>query len=145
VADLAKHVAAATPTPVFLAVDATGVGKPVVEMIDRPDLAVELIQVLITCGHAFTRPAYDLWHLAKVQLVGTVQAALSSGRLKVAAELPLAATLVQEMKDFKARVTPAGHEVFEGRVGRHDDLLLAVAVAMFVAEHVPRGRVQIYT
>jgi hypothetical protein len=29
--------------------------------------------------------------------------------------------------------------------GRHDDLLLAVAVAMFVAEHRPRGRLRIYT
>jgi len=44
--------------------------------------------------------------------------------------------LVQELENFRAKVTTAKNEGLESwREGRHDDLILAVAVAAWLGEH----------
>jgi hypothetical protein len=62
-----------------------------------------------------------------------VQATLSTGRLKIAERLPFAEQLRTELINFRMKVTPAANEVFEARQGQHDDLVLAVAVALWLA------------
>ena len=43
--------------------------------------------------------------------------------------------LVQELENFRAKVTAARQETLESwREGRHDDLILAVAVAAWLGE-----------
>lgn len=69
--------------------------------------------------------------------------ALGHERLKIA-KLPLAATLKAELKNFKRKYTPAGHEQYEAwRSGDHDDLVLALAIALWTAEHGHRHGVGI--
>ena len=123
-----------------LAVDATGVGRPVVDMFTAAKLKARLMPVTITAG-AETR--YDRWGpgvsraawVPKTELVSVVQAALQGERLKVAAGLPLADTLKKELLNFKVKVSLAGAEQFGAwREGDHDDLVLAVALAMWLGE-----------
>jgi hypothetical protein len=64
---------------------------------------------------------------------------LSSERLVIAKTLPHAATLKQELRDFRVRVSKSANEIYEAREGAHDDLLLSLCVGLFVAEH-PRPR-----
>jgi hypothetical protein len=50
--------------------------------------------------------------------------------------LPEGATLVRELTTFQVKITPATNEVFAAwREGQHDDLGLAVAIAVWQAEH----------
>jgi hypothetical protein len=130
----------------WLAIDQTGVGSAVLELFDPGDLAADLKPVLITGGHAVFRGDDGAWHVAKVQLVSTLQLLLQSRRLKVASELPLADVLRRELVAFRVKISAAGNESFEAwRERDHDDLVLAVALACWTLENAPRGRLQIYT
>ena len=51
------------------------------------------------------------------------------GRLKIPRELAEAETLVRELQDFRVEFTAAGHLTFNARCGKHDDLVLALAIA----------------
>jgi hypothetical protein len=146
---IAKDVAALAYRPELnlprIACDQTGVGRPVVEMIvraledvDDPD-PIPVRPILITTGHAVSHAGDGTYHVAKVQLVSVLQALLSSGRLKVAPGLQLASTLVAELKAFKVKFTVAGNETFAAwREKDHDDLVLAVALALWLADCTPR-------
>jgi hypothetical protein len=119
----------------LLAVDKTGVGQAVVEMFADVRESAQLWPILITSGHSVTF-APDGYHVAKIQLVSVLQACLSSGRLKIAAELPLADVLRRELLSFRVKITAAGNESFESwREESHDDLVLGLALAVWLGEH----------
>jgi hypothetical protein len=46
---------------------------------------------------------------------------------------PEAETLVRELQDFRMEFTAAGHLTFNARSGKHDDLVLALAIAVWRA------------
>jgi hypothetical protein len=122
-----------------LGVDATGVGRPVVELLRSPPLPVRLAPITIIGGHATTILADGSVHLPKKELVSTLQVLLQSRRLRIAKSLPDAEVLVREMQNFKVKITTATNEVFEAwREGDHDDLVLAVAIAAWLGENQPR-------
>lgn len=83
------------------------------------------------------------WSVPKSELVSKLQALLHSGQLKIAASLPDAAVLARELQDFRVRFTEAGNATFSAREGQHDDLVLALALAVFglsrpeIAREVP--------
>lgn len=126
------------PLPVgTLAVDATGVGRPVVDLLRQAGMPCRLQAVTITAGHAATAGPGGV-NVPKKELVSVLQVLLQSRRLKVAAGLPDAATLVRELTTFHTKITLAGNETFGAwREGAHDDLVLAVALAAWFAEHEP--------
>jgi hypothetical protein len=73
----------------------------------------------------------------KKELVSVLQVMLQARRIKVAPTLPEAKTLVRELTTFQVKITPAANEVFGAwREGQHDDLVLAVAIAIWQAEHL---------
>ncbi len=134
-----------------VAADATGVGTAVMEMVGQALRAragdgrqAMLCPILIGGGHAVSHAPDGSWRVAKVQLVSVLQALLSGRRLKIATGLPDAAVLVAELKAFSVKITPAGNEAFEAwRERDHDDLVLAVALALWLAENALRGRLDI--
>jgi hypothetical protein len=124
-----------------LVVDRTGVGAPVVDLLRLARLSP--VAVTITGGDAVTREGYHHYHVPKRDLVSTLQVLLQGGRLKVAQGLPAAQLLVEELLHFQVKITVAAHDTYGAwREGAHDDLVLAVALACWYAEHqvVPRVR-----
>ena len=74
--------------------------------------------------------------------MSTIQVLLQTKRLKIATLLPEAKTLLEEMTNFQVKISLAGHDSYGAwREGTHDDLLLAVAMACWVAEKgwLPKG------
>ena len=69
----------------------------------------------------------------KLDLVSRLQALLHEGRLKIHKDLAEAETLVRELQDFRCEFTAAGHLTFNARSGKHDDLVLALAIAVWRA------------
>ena len=69
----------------------------------------------------------------KLDLVSRLQALLHEGRLKIHKDLAEADTLVRELQDFRCEFTAAGHLTFNARSGKHDDLVLALAIAVWRA------------
>jgi hypothetical protein len=119
----------------LMAVDATGVGRPVVDMFQFGRVGCPVIPVTITGGAEVTKGERGGWNVPKKELVGTLQLLLQTRRLAVAAALPHAATLRAELANFRVKVTAAATEVFgDWRAGAHDDLVLAVALAAWLLE-----------
>jgi hypothetical protein len=120
----------------ILGVDQTGVGGAVVGMLRAAALPARLRPVLITAGHATLLADDGVFHVAKKELVSVLQVLLQSRRLKIA-PLPERDLLLREFQTFKVKVTAAANETFEAwRERDHDDMVLAVAIAAWLGEHV---------
>ncbi len=141
--DVAKLVAtleARPQTEVQIYLDGTGVGTAVVEIF-RANETIKLLQtrfsaVTITAGHEATGGAGD-WHVPKKDLVGAAQVPLQRGKLKVAEALPEAQVLTAELRNFEVNITLNANAVYSHRDGAHDDLVLAVALALWGAKKRP--------
>lgn len=121
------------PAAVTLVVDATGVGRPIVDLLTEAGL--DPVPISITGGDAVTRDgAY--WRVPKRDIVTATQVFQQRRRLRVAPGLKDAATLTDEMQNFKYKLTATAHDVYGvWREGKHDDLVLAVALPLWYAEH----------
>ena len=135
---------------VSLVLDATGVGAAVADLFAEARLPVDLQFVTIHGGDQVTRDAVRGWRTPKRDLVGVVAVALQNGTLEVAEGMEHAATLRAELKNFRARISSAGHTSYgagvggdDWRQGSHDDLVLAVALSLWWGErrHTRGGEV----
>lgn len=125
-----------------LVIDESGVGRAVGDMFDAAGL--KPLRVSITAGADATkldRPR--CWSVSKALLTSGVDARLHSGELRFAAELTEAHALAEELKDFRRHLTSAGRATYQARTGKPDDLVLAVAIALWWS--VERRRHQIYS
>ena len=131
-----------------LIVDATGVGRPVVDLLREADLDARIIPITITGGDSVTyEPRGREYRVPKRDLVGVLQVLVQQEprRLKIAEGLPLGATLAAEMLNFKAKISARGHDSYEAgpaggdwREGAHDDLVLAATLPCWYAEKAHR-------
>ena len=121
-----------------LLVDATGVGRPVIDLLRQAGIR-PLLGITITAGDSISRAGSN-WRVPKRDLVSTLSILLQSERLKVAQGLPLADLLLQELLNFKVKIDPlTAHDSYGAwREGLHDDLVLATALACWYGEQVPR-------
>src|SRR5262249_5002131 len=113
-----------------LVIDATGVGRPVLDLFRG--YGVSPIGVTITGGDATTCDG-QMWRVPKIHLVSRVQALLHDQRLHIHQDIPDAAALVNELQNFRAEYSDTGYIRFNARSGKHDDLLLATACALWRA------------
>jgi hypothetical protein len=115
-----------------LVVDATGVGMPVVDMLRAAHPGCEMTPVVITGG---TGERYDrgLWYVPKVDLLARLQGLLEQKRLRIARRMRESGTLVRELLDIRGTRRASGRlRVGAEGAGEHDDLALAVALAVWV-------------
>ena len=130
---IVAHVArllAKLPAGTEMVIDYTGVGRPVFDMFLHAGLSP--VGVLITAGTAETRDGAIIG-VPKLSLIVRIQALLHENRLKIHKDLAEAAELVNELRDFRVDFTAAGSLTFNARSGRHDDLVLALALAVWRA------------
>lgn len=113
-------------------VDGTGVGRGVVDIFREARLSP--IAVAITAGDQARRISHDDVRIPKRELASLVQAALQTGRIEIARDLSHSRTLEDELSNFRVKIATGGNETFEGRSGVHDDLVLALAIAVWAAE-----------
>lgn len=121
-----------------LVVDHTGVGRGVVDMIRAAGLAP--IALTITGGSkvAGTRRAPKV---PKIELVEGLLLAFQGRRIQIADQLAHAPALGRELTELRRKTTQAGHTQYGAwRDGEHDDLVLALAMAVWQADrHRPRA------
>ena len=121
-----------------LIVDATGVGRPVVDSFRAQ--GVHPVSILIHGGDRVTQEVAGIGNITlrvpKRDLVAAVQTTLQSRRLQIAAGLPLSQTLRKELMNFRIKIDPrTSHDSYSHwREGDHDDLVLATAVAAWYRE-----------
>jgi hypothetical protein len=132
-----------------LAVDGTGVGRPVVDLLRRARPGCTLMPVNITGGLKQTEEG-GYYGVPKRDLILGLQVLLQRKVLRIAAGLEHSADLLKEMGAMQVKITLSGHEQFEAwREGTHDDLVFAVALACWNAQNAypndPAGGEQWWT
>ena len=113
-----------------LVIDATGVGRPVVDMFDLH--GVYSRAVTITGGAQVSEDGRNL-RVPKADLVGACQKLLQTKRLHIPASIALGPTFAKELIAFRVKTSAAGHDSFDAKSGTHDDLVLAVCLAVWSA------------
>jgi hypothetical protein len=105
-------------------IDFTGCGRPVADSFDRSGLRP--IKILMTGGT-------DVFHVPKLHLCSLLETSLHYGELRIAPELADAGVLKEELRDFNRKVSETGHVTYNAKVGKHDDLIIAVCLCLFMA------------
>lgn len=118
-----------------LLVDKTGVGAGVVDHLAQAGLRPNA--VTIHGGSTVSRdPQRPGLRVPERDLVCAVQVLQQTGRLKIAKGLAEAETLRRELLNFRIKIDPkTAHDSYEHwREGKHDDLVLATAMACWFRE-----------
>lgn len=115
-----------------LAIDQTGVGAAVVDLFKRAEINADLKPILIHGGNETTRE-HGVYHVPKRELVGTAQVVLATGKLIISDQFKLKEVLIQELQNFQVKISNSGFDSYEGRSGTHDDLVLSLSMALWVA------------
>lgn len=111
-------------------VDYTGVGRAVFDILTQ-ERVPRLRPVTITFNGQEGPNGHGGHSVPKLALVSRLQALMHTGRLRMPDSLPFAKTLRRELLDFRVTYTAVGNATFGAREGAHDDLVLAVALAVY--------------
>jgi hypothetical protein len=119
------------PDQIRLAVDRTGVGKAVFDIMVNTGLRP--VGITITGGNQVNEEVDGTgFRVPKRDLVGCVKVKLQNNNLKISSQIEDARLLQGEMQNFTYRITDSANDVY-GREGKHDDLLLSVACGLWLA------------
>ena len=131
----------ATVGECVVAMDLTRTGRPVHALIMRAirDTDVRVTQCPVTVTGEFGAVSHSPdvgWLVPRRDLVSAALLLFEGEQLKIAEGLDLAGTLTAEFAEFKPK---APKDELEGwRLGRNDDLVLAVAMSIWAAERFLR-------
>jgi hypothetical protein len=117
-----------------LALDGTGVGAPVVDMLRAARLGCDIAAVTITGGERQHQKG-SVWSVPKRDLIAGVQLLLERGELKLAKGLRELGPLMRELTDVRATAGVGGRvRLGADGCGEHDDLVIALALACWRAK-----------
>jgi hypothetical protein len=119
---------------VYLGVDATSVGRPVVELMKN--VGLKPVKITVTGG---STSSFDkntgFWHVSKVELVSGGQLALGRNQLKIGDEIAHKQILLDELAAYSVKPNiNTGNMVYEAHRERdHDDLTFSLLVCLWLA------------
>lgn len=135
VADVVRRLGTAERDDAVLVIDGTGVGAAVVDMFRFSALPCPFYPVIITGG-----VQQDGNHVPKRDLIGAVQVAIQTRRLESSLNTKEVETFFGEMQTYAMKLTDSGHDTYNARGdSQHDDLVLAVALAVWRRSRMNRG------
>ena len=115
-----------------LLVDVTGVGRAVAPLMKKAELRPILVTISGGTEEIETAPAD--WKVPKTELIGNLQVAFQTAKLKAARSLELVPTFIEELENFKMKPPTLRPDDFESwREGNHDDLIFAVGLCVWHA------------
>jgi hypothetical protein len=122
-----------------LAVDATGVGAPVVDLLRAARLGCDVAAVTITSGERESQSG-QAWSVPKRDLIAGVQLLLEQGELRIPRLLRETGALVRELLDVRITMSGGGRvRLGADGFGQHDDLVIALSLACWRAKRQPVG------
>jgi hypothetical protein len=115
-----------------LAVDSTGVGAPVWDSLVNQRLPIELKAVILGSGHTESS-SNGKTVVPKMDLIDNLRLALETPSLFFAAQTPDIHPLIDELSQLEASFRDSGSVSIEARSGTHDDLAIALTLALWSA------------
>lgn len=136
--DIVAKVKLKTGSTPRLYVDATGVGQPIVDLLEEK--GVKPIACYFTHGDRRVEKNSREVVIGKALLVSRLQALLQTERLHLPRTAE-AALLAEELLSYEIRIDENANDRYGAfRVGTHDDLVTALGLAVQV-DRLPRGYV----
>jgi len=115
-----------------LIIDATGVGLPVLHMMNERGLSP--VGIWITAGNKTSRRP-DGFNVPKRTLVSTLNLIFQSRRLKIPYGLKQRAAFMKELEGFTMKMRNSGADTYEAETESvHDDLVMSMALGVWYAE-----------
>ena len=116
-----------------LVIDAGGVGRGVADFFVEAGL--KPICVTITGGLETTCTGRNRWNVAKHVLITNLDAMLHHDKhpLRFSNHLTESSALAEELRDFERSVGSAGRQTYSARSGKHDHLILCIAIGAWWA------------
>jgi hypothetical protein len=108
------HLVRRLPEKPSMAVDATGVGRPVIDMIKDAQLPASVYPITLTGGDAVVRDGMER-RVPKRDVASTIAVLLQTGRLRIARGLQESDTLLRELLNFRVKISLSGHDTY--RIG----------------------------
>jgi hypothetical protein len=141
--DVVRHVAGLLAAPQLqadpsknqnaceLVIDAGGVGRGVAEMFT--DAGLNPMCVQMTGGMKTNWARKNTWNVPTHELITLLDARINHDRfpLTFSKHLPEGEAFKQEIADFTRSVQAAGRMRYEAREGKHDDMIMAVSMAVW--------------
>jgi hypothetical protein len=121
---------------VRLAIDASGIGAPIVEQMRRQLPAIDIYAITITAGHNVSGNRRNP-NVPKQDLIATTIVTFEQGLLRIAPEMRETQNLTDELLSFRRASTEHDHETYNAEYGQHDDLVLALSLALWLDEERP--------
>jgi len=103
-----------------IAVDSTGLGDPIAELLWRNDLLVDPVKITAQ---------------SKSELIDRLSISLDRGAITI----PRDEQLIGELWDFQAAERASGKDKLEASEGKHDDLVISLALAVHAIRSLPVG------
>lgn len=134
--DIVRHVVSRMNSPELkdraeLVVDATGVGRPVVDLFREAGLRP--IPVTITSSTQVSMVGQEL-RVPKRDLIHALQVLLAQGRFRYSKQIKLIGAFLSEAQDFRFKIDKlTAYDSYAARDGKHDDIILSVALAVWRA------------
>ena len=104
-----------------IAVDSTGVGDPIAELLWRQGLVVDAVKITAQ---------------SKSELINRLSLSLDRGEVTI----PRDEALIAELWDFQATERASGIDKLEASEGKHDDLVMGLALAIHGIRGMPPGQ-----
>lgn len=117
----------------MLVVDHTGVGAPVIDLFRENEVVP--IGLTITGGNKANWSGARTVSVPKSELISSLQVAIQSKKIKIAHNLFEKEAFIKEMISFNATISSSGKGSFSAESGKHDDIVLSLAMAVWYADH----------
>ena len=119
------------------AVDASGVGEGVCELIEQAMPLSDIYRVYITGGINATIAYQNRQvRLPKGQLVSRLLAAFDSDRIYISKRSKEMDAVLDELENFEIKVSDEGRDSYSAKIGSHDDLIIALGLSCWMASQV---------
>lgn len=120
--------------------DATGQGQVVVELMQKADVQA-LYPVQFVSGDSVSPPDRNCnrWRVGKLLLMQTLAVTLEQDRIDIPKGLPNAELLTAELRNVLYRKTSSNNFKIEAPPGKHDDLVMALALLVWWGERTNPG------
>jgi hypothetical protein len=118
-----------------LVIDQTGVGAPVGDMF--VEAGMKPVRITITGGLETTSTGPNRWNVPKHVLIANLDAMLAHDKWPLQFSNELRDSVVEEIANFVKATGAAGRNTYNAREGKHDDLIMATALAAWWISRPP--------
>ncbi len=119
--------------PPVVVIDGTGVGAAIEDILRAWRLP--LVSVKIHGGMNVIRKPGEI-RVPKKDLILSLLSVFNNGNLQIAQGVPEGPDFINELQRFRVRINPKTRRAtFEGQ-GSHDDIVLSVAMGIYIGENV---------